>query len=131
MLFVIFHLSWFPRDCEMAEVTANAIEERLIGFAVRIVKLADALPETLAGKHIARQLLRSGTSPAPNYAEARVAESHADFIHKLKIVRITGCSARFRSSCAHEPLGRWKHTPTVRVTDGLCFLDQTVDQPVE
>ena len=47
----------------MAEVTANAIEERLIGFAVRIVKLADALPETLAGKHIARQLLRSGTSP--------------------------------------------------------------------
>ena len=45
----------------------------------------DALPETLAGKHIARQLLRSGTSPAPNYAEARGAESHADFIHKLKI----------------------------------------------
>ena len=69
----------------MGEVTANAIEERLIGFAVRIIKLADALPETLAGKHIARQLLRSGTSPAPNYAEARGAESNADFIHKLKI----------------------------------------------
>ena len=46
----------------MGEVTANAIEERLIDFAVRIIKLADALPETLAGKHIARQLLRSGTS---------------------------------------------------------------------
>ena len=46
----------------MGEVTANAIEERLIDFAVRIIKLADALPETLAGKHIARRLLRSGTS---------------------------------------------------------------------
>ncbi len=39
----------------MGEVTANAIEERLIGFAVRIIKLADELPETLSGKHIARQ----------------------------------------------------------------------------
>ncbi len=66
-------------------VTANALEQRLIDFAVRIVKLADALPPTLAGKHIARQLLRSGTSPASNYAEARGAESNADFIHKLKI----------------------------------------------
>ena len=69
----------------MGEVTADVIEERLIDFAVRIIKLVDAFPETLAGKHIARQLLRSGTSPAPNYAEARGAESHADFIHKLKI----------------------------------------------
>ena len=69
----------------MAEVTANAVESRLIEFAVRIIKLANALPETAAGKHIARQLLRSGTSPAPNYAEARGAESNADFIHKLKI----------------------------------------------
>jgi four helix bundle protein len=30
--------------------------------------------------------LRSGTSPAPNYGEARGAESHADFVHKLRIV---------------------------------------------
>ena len=33
------------------------------------------------------QILRSGTSPAPNYAEARGAESRADFIHKLGIVQ--------------------------------------------
>jgi len=31
-------------------------------------------------------LIRSGTSPAPNYAEARGAESQKDFVHKLKIV---------------------------------------------
>ena len=64
---------------------ANALEERLIDFAVRIIKFADALPPSPAGKHISRQLLRSGTSPAPNYAEARAAESNADFVHKLKI----------------------------------------------
>jgi four helix bundle protein len=44
------------------------------------------LPQTPAGKHIAGQILRSGTSPAPNYGEARGAESHADFVHKIGIV---------------------------------------------
>ena len=40
----------------------------------------------LPKKHIAGQILRSGTSPAPNYGEARGAESRADFVHKLRIV---------------------------------------------
>ena len=65
---------------------ADELEERLIDFAVRIVKLSARLPKTPAGRHIAGQNLRSGTSPAPNYGEARGAESHADFIHKLRIV---------------------------------------------
>ena len=65
---------------------ANELEERLIDFAVRIVKLSASLPRTPAGGHIAGQILRSGTSPAPNYGEARGAESHADFVHKLRIV---------------------------------------------
>ena len=64
---------------------SNELERRLIDFAVRVIKVADALPTSPAGKHIAGQLLRSGTSAAPNYAEARGAESTADFIHKLKI----------------------------------------------
>ena len=65
---------------------ADELEERLIDFAVRIVNLSASLPRTPAGKHIAGQIMRSGTSPAPNYGEARGAESHADFIHKLRIV---------------------------------------------
>ena len=65
---------------------ADELEDRLIDFAVRIVKLSAALPRTSAGRHIAGQILRSGTSPAPNYAEARGAESTADFIHKVRIV---------------------------------------------
>ena len=62
------------------------IEERMIDFAVRVIRLSEALPDTQAGKHIKGQLLRSGTSPAANYAEARSAESRKDFVHKLKIV---------------------------------------------
>ncbi len=65
---------------------ADQLEERLINFAVRIIKLSTCLPKTPAGKHIAGQILRSGTSPAPNYGEARGAESLADFIHKIRIV---------------------------------------------
>src|SRR5437879_4109573 len=68
------------------QTQANALEERLINYAVRIVKLSASLPRTAAGKHIAGQILRSGTSPAPNYGEARGAESAADFVHKLRIV---------------------------------------------
>lgn len=65
---------------------ADELEERLVDFAVRVVNLSASLPKTPAGKHIAGQIMRSGTSPAPNYGEARGAESHADFIHKLRIV---------------------------------------------
>lgn len=62
------------------------IEARLVGFAVRVLDLCERLPKNPAGTHIAGQLLRSGTAGAPNYAEARAAESAVDFIHKLGIV---------------------------------------------
>jgi four helix bundle protein len=65
---------------------ADQLEQRLIDFAVRIIRLTDRLPKTAAGRHIAGQILRSGTSPAPNYGEARGAESRADFVHKLRVV---------------------------------------------
>jgi four helix bundle protein len=65
---------------------ADELEERLVDFAVRIIKLSASLPRTPAGKHVAGQILRSGTSPAPNYGEARGAESRADFVHKIRVV---------------------------------------------
>ena len=61
------------------------LEDRLIDFAVTVIGLVESMPNTKAGGHIAGQLLRSGTSPAPNYGEARSAESRRDFIHKMKI----------------------------------------------
>ncbi len=62
------------------------IEERLIDFAVRIIRLCEAMPTTVAGKHLSGQLVRSGTSPAFNYGEARAAESSRDFVHKMRVV---------------------------------------------
>jgi len=61
------------------------LEKRLIDFAVLIIELIEVLPKTKAGSHVAGQLVRSGTSPAPNYGEAQSAESRKDFIHKMKI----------------------------------------------
>jgi len=61
------------------------LEDRLVSFAVRIGDVADALPDSHMGRHVARQIVRSGTAPAPNYAEGCAAESRRDFAHKLSI----------------------------------------------
>ena len=61
------------------------LEERLLEFAARIVRLVDALPHTRAGNHIGGQLLRCGTSPLANHGEVEAAESRKDFVHKLRI----------------------------------------------
>jgi four helix bundle protein len=66
-------------------MTPDELLERLIDFAVRVGKVVDALPDTRMGRHVAGQLVRSGTSPAPNYDEGCAAESRADFVHKLSI----------------------------------------------
>lgn len=64
---------------------SDELIERLINFAARVGKVVDALPDTRMGRHIGGQLVRSGTSPAPNYEEACAAESRADFVHKPSI----------------------------------------------
>ena len=61
------------------------LSERLLEFAARVGKVVDALPDTRLGRHVAGQLVRSGTAPAAHYAEARGAESTKDFIHKLRL----------------------------------------------
>lgn len=61
------------------------LEERLLEYSVRIIRLVESLPNSRTGNHIAGQLLRSGTSPYPNHGEAQAAESSKDFIHKLSI----------------------------------------------
>jgi four helix bundle protein len=61
------------------------LEERLLEFSVRIIKVVEQLTNNRAGNHVAGQLLRSGTSPYPNHGEAQAAESPKDFIHKLCI----------------------------------------------
>jgi four helix bundle protein len=62
------------------------LENRLIDFAVNIIKLTDGISQSKAGLHLQGQLVRCGTSPALNYGEAMSGESRKDFIHKIKIV---------------------------------------------
>ena len=62
------------------------MEERLIDFAVLSIKVVNRLPENRISYHLGGQLIRSSTSPALNYGEARGAESRKDFIHKLGII---------------------------------------------
>ena len=67
------------------KMTPIDLENRLIEFASRIIDMVEALHKTFAAKHIGGQTIRSGTSPALNYAEAQAAESNKDFIHKMKV----------------------------------------------
>src|SRR4029077_11683671 len=65
---------------------SDEIQQRLIDFDARTTRVTRMLPRTDEGRYIAQQLMRSGLAAASNYAEARAAESRADFIHKLRIV---------------------------------------------
>jgi four helix bundle protein len=61
------------------------IAERLLEFAVAVVRVAATLPKDPAGRHVALQLVRSATGGGANYEEARAAESREDFIHKVGV----------------------------------------------
>ena len=82
---MIDDLRLFIFDLKEKNMKPQELEDRLIDFTVMVIGVVEALPNSKAGNHIAGQLVRSGTSPAPNYGEARSAESRKDFIHKMKI----------------------------------------------
>ena len=67
-------------------MTKEELRERLTAFAVRIVKMVDSMPTSVAGNAIARQIVRSGTSPSANYRAACLAKSDKDFLNKMKMV---------------------------------------------
>jgi four helix bundle protein len=67
-------------------VTSEELKARTKAFAVRVVKLIDALPRGLAAQVIGRQLLRPATSIGANYRAACRAQSRAEFAAKLSIV---------------------------------------------
>ncbi len=99
------------------------LAERLLEFSVSIVRLTEEMQKTRAANHVAGQLLRSGTSPLPNHAEAQATESTADFIHKMSI-----CLKELRET------QRWlllvERTPLIehppRVQPMLCEVDALI-----
>ena len=74
------------RNSECGLQNEPDLKKRTKAFALRILKLVDALPKTTAGRALASQIVRSGTSIAANYRAACRAKSTADFIGKMGIV---------------------------------------------
>jgi four helix bundle protein len=62
------------------------MKNRAKQFALRVLKIADALPANRSGNAIANQIVRSGTSVAANYRALCRAKSRADFVNKTSIV---------------------------------------------
>ena len=67
-------------------MTTDELKERFRKFSIKIIKLVNAMPNSIAGNAIAKQIVRSGTSPAANYRAACLAKSNKDFLNKLKMV---------------------------------------------
>lgn len=102
----------------------DELEERFLGFAVRIIKLVNALPKTAVGKHVGIQLLKAGTSSGANYEEACGAESRADFSHKLGVVLKELKESRFWLRVIHrtELLSPQRVEPLLKECDELCAI---------
>lgn len=62
------------------------LKQRTKQFALRVIKLVGALPNTIVGRAIGNQLTRSGTSVGANYRSACRGRSRAEFIAKLGTV---------------------------------------------
>ena len=69
----------------MKNKKAQELEDRLIDFSVGVLNLTIRGTRNQITEVLYKQLTRSGTSTALNYAEARAAESSKDFIHKMKV----------------------------------------------
>ena len=62
------------------------LKDRTKQFALRIIKMSEALPNTRSAIVICKQILRSGTSVGANYRAALRSKSDADFLYKISIV---------------------------------------------
>ena len=67
-------------------MTPEELKERFRKFSIQIIRMVNTMPNTIASNAIARQIVRSGTSPAANYRAACLAKSNKDFLNKLKMV---------------------------------------------
>jgi four helix bundle protein len=67
-------------------MTTDEMKARTKSFALRIIKLVEALPANRTADVVGKQLVRSGTSVGANYRAACRAKSNADFIAKMAIV---------------------------------------------
>ena len=103
---------------------ADEFQQRLIDFGARTTRVAKMLPRTQDGRYISEQLMRSGLAAAPNYAEARAAESRKDFIHKLRIVlkELNETNSWLKQIVANGLFSRDKMTAIIAENQELCWI---------
>jgi four helix bundle protein len=96
------------------------LEDRLLEFSARIIRLVDALPNTRGASHLAGQLLRCGTSQYGNHGEVEAAESRKDFVHKLKIcLKELKETRRLRLACKSSIISATKMAAILTETEVL------------
>ena len=66
-------------------MNANLLEDRLIQFSADVISYSKFNNDSYASIHLSKQTIRSATSSALNYGEARSAESAKDFLHKMRV----------------------------------------------
>ncbi|MCR5778988.1 MAG: four helix bundle protein [Bacteroidaceae bacterium] len=66
-------------------MTESELKDRLKSLAIRIIKMVDSMPSSISSTAIAKQIVRSGTSPIANYRAACLGKSKKDFLNKLKM----------------------------------------------
>jgi len=103
------------------EMTNDEMRDRMMDFAVRVLRMAESLPRTVSGQTIARQVARSGTSVAANYRSALRGKSRPDFIHKIAISLEEADETGFWIDLAERArlVRREKVTPLRQETDEL------------
>jgi len=111
------------------------LDERLLEYGARVIKLVEALPRTLVGRRIGDQLLRSATSVGANYEEAQGTESKGDFVHKLQIalkeMRESHFGCAFLSELKPSPQNDWQICLTKRLSFGPCSRKRSLKQRVK
>ena len=102
----------------------DQLSERLLDFVVKIIKIADALPNTTSGRHIGGQLVRAGTSSGSSYEEGCGAESRSDFIHKMSLVLKELKESRFWLRLIHrtQMLSPKDINPVIGECEQLCAI---------
>ena len=67
-------------------MNANQLKNRTKVFSIAILELVEKLPNTISGRAVANQIVRSGTSVGANYRAVCRARSDREFIAKMSIV---------------------------------------------
>jgi four helix bundle protein len=99
----------------------SQLEERLIQFAIDVILISKEIDKSFASEHLVKQLIRSATSAALNYGEARSGESTNDFLHKMKI-----CLKELRESLTNLKIQ--KGAGLIRNVDALNKLIKENDE---